>query len=150
MLFRSEILQNGHHIEFRDVNFSYTGHGNNITNLNFTLDHGQTLGILGSTGSGKSTIANLIARFYDVSSGSVRIDGVDVRDMKISSLRNLIGRAVDKEDLPRVNETVTEMLENRDQWHDRILKVREEKVFNIGRSGEEAAKYIISRLTNRS
>ena len=65
------------------------------------------------------------------------------------SLRNLIGRAVNKEDLGSVNEVVTEMLEHRDEWHDRIMKTREENIFNIGHSGAEAAKYVISRLTNR-
>jgi len=65
------------------------------------------------------------------------------------TLRNRIGRAVDKEELGSVNQIVTEMLENRDQWHDRIMKTREENIFNIGHSGTEAAKYIISRLTDR-
>ena len=65
------------------------------------------------------------------------------------SLRNQLGRAVDKEDLGQVNQVATEMLENRDQWYDRIMKVREKNVFNIGHSGAEAAKYIIDRLTNR-
>ena len=65
------------------------------------------------------------------------------------SLRNRIGRSLDKEELDRVNETVTEMLADRDQWHDRIMQIREENIFNIGHCGREAANYIISRLTDR-
>ena len=65
------------------------------------------------------------------------------------SLRRQIGRAMDKEELGSVNAVVTEMLENRDQWHDRIMEVREKNVCHIGHCGEEAAKYIIGRLTDR-
>ena len=79
------------HIEFRDVSFSYTGRGDNISNLSFRLEHGQTLGILGSTGSGKSTILNLLMRLYDVDSGQVRIDGVDIRAMEPETLREKFG-----------------------------------------------------------
>ena len=62
-----------------------------LKDLNFELKKGQTVAVVGETGSGKSTVANLIARFYDVSSGQVRIDGTDVRDIKIDSLRRMIG-----------------------------------------------------------
>ena len=65
-------------------------------------------------------------------------------------LRDQIGRSLNKEDLDRVNETVTDMLANRDQWHDRIMQIREENIYNIGHCGREAANYIISRLTDRS
>ena len=79
------------HIEFRDVSFSYTGHGDNINKLSFRLEHGQTLGILGFTGSGKSTILNLLMRLYDADSGQVCIDGVDVRMMDQKTLREKFG-----------------------------------------------------------
>ena len=68
------------HIAFRDVTFSYTGIGENLSHLSFSLQRGQTLGILGATGSGKSTVVNLLMRVYDAQSGSVRIDGRDVRE----------------------------------------------------------------------
>ena len=67
------------HIAFRDVTFSYTGIGENLSHLSFTLRRGQTLGILGATGSGKSTLVNLLMRVYDVDSGAIEIDGRDVR-----------------------------------------------------------------------
>jgi len=79
------------HIEFRDVSFSYTGRGDNISHLSFRLEHGQTLGILGSTGSGKSTVLNLLMRLYDVDSGEIRIDGTDIRAMDPEMLRKKFG-----------------------------------------------------------
>ena len=78
-------------ITLDNVGFAYAEGQPILSDLSFEIKKGETVAVVGETGSGKSTIANLIARFYDVSSGSVRIDGVDVRDMKISSLRNLIG-----------------------------------------------------------
>ena len=79
------------HIEFRDVSFSYTGVESNLENLSFRLDHGQTLGILGSTGSGKSTILNLLMRLYDVDSGSILLDGQDIKQIPTEELRKKFG-----------------------------------------------------------
>ena len=79
------------HIEFRNVSFSYTGIGKNIDDLSFRLEHGQTLGILGPTGSGKSTILNLLLRMYDPDTGSVLIDGQDIRTIPYDSLRKKFG-----------------------------------------------------------
>ena len=79
------------HIAFENVTFSYTGIGTNIENLSFRLERGQTLGILGPTGSGKSTILNLLLRLYDPDSGTVRIDGQDVRTIPADTLRSKFG-----------------------------------------------------------
>lgn len=79
------------HIEFRDVSFSYTGIGKNIDSLSFRLEHGQTLGILGPTGSGKSTILNLLMRMYDPDTGTIYIDGVDIRSIPHAALRCKFG-----------------------------------------------------------
>ena len=79
------------HIEFRNVSFSYTGIGKNIDGLSFRLEHGQTLGILGPTGSGKSTILNLLLRLYDPDKGTVRINGQDVRTIPYEQLRQKFG-----------------------------------------------------------
>ncbi len=79
------------HIEFRDVTFSYTGRGDNISHLSFRLERGQTLGILGSTGSGKSTILNLLMRFYDVDSGQILINGQDIRSIPPDDLAKMFG-----------------------------------------------------------
>ena len=79
-------------LEFRDVSFSYPdGDENVVTGVNFTVRAGETLGIIGATGSGKSTIAQLIPRLYDVTEGAVALDGIDVRDMPLSELRRRIG-----------------------------------------------------------
>ena len=79
------------HIEFKDVTFSYTGVGTNLENLSFRLEHGQTLGILGGTGSGKTTILNLLLRLYDTDSGTVYIDGQDIRTIPYEALRKKFG-----------------------------------------------------------
>lgn len=79
------------HIEFEDVSFSYTGVGENLSHLSFSLQRGQTLGILGATGSGKSTVINLLTRVYDVDRGAVRIDGRDVRAYERSALMQKFG-----------------------------------------------------------
>jgi len=83
--------ENAPAIEFRDVNFSYTGIGKNIDSLSFRLERGQTLGILGPTGSGKSTIINLLLRLYDPDSGTILISGRDIRTIPGSELRQKFG-----------------------------------------------------------
>jgi ATP-binding cassette subfamily B protein len=77
---------------FEDVSFRYAGSETlSLTDVSFVAEPGQTVAILGRTGSGKSTIINLIPRFYDVTSGSISIDGFDVRDVTLESLRSQIG-----------------------------------------------------------
>ena len=80
-----------YHIEFRDVCFSYNKNENNLANISFALERGQTLGIIGSTGSGKSTIINLLMRFYRADSGKVLIDGKNVNSIPQSSLHERFG-----------------------------------------------------------
>ena len=83
--------ENPPHLEFREVSFSYTGIGKNIDKLSFRLEHGQTLGILGATGSGKTTLINLLLRLYDPDNGTVLIDGMDVRSIPYEDLRRKFG-----------------------------------------------------------
>ena len=79
-------------VSFKDVDFRYAGSDNlTLQHLTFTSRSGQTVAILGKTGSGKSTIINLIPRFYDVTAGSISIDGHDIRDVTLASLRSQIG-----------------------------------------------------------
>ena len=87
----TEQMENAPHIEFKDVSFSYNGVGKNVDSLNFTLNHGQTLGILGGTGSGKSTVLNLLMRLYDVSEGQILLDGRDIKTISESELRAKFG-----------------------------------------------------------
>ena len=79
-------------VEFRHAGICYAGAGaESLTDVSFAVRPGQTVGVIGGTGSGKSTLVNLIPRFYDVSEGAVLIDGQDVRSMELSSLRGRIG-----------------------------------------------------------
>ncbi|MCI6908238.1 MAG: ABC transporter ATP-binding protein/permease [Clostridiales bacterium] len=80
-------------IELRDCSFSYSGQ-KILKHINFTAHAGETIGIMGPTGSGKTTITSLIARFIDPSDGAVFVDGVDVRDYDLHSLRGMIGMAM--------------------------------------------------------
>ena len=79
-------------IEFRDVHFSYgEGHDDTLQGVTFAVGGGQMLAIVGRSGAGKTTLVNLLPRFYDVTTGSILIDGRDVRDVTLASLRSQIG-----------------------------------------------------------
>jgi ATP-binding cassette subfamily B protein len=79
-------------IRFNDVTFRYYSSGEPVLkDVNFDVEPGQTVALLGATGSGKSTIINLLPRFYDPSEGSITIDGYDLRDVKLDSMRSQIG-----------------------------------------------------------
>ena len=79
-------------IEFKDVTFTYPDADLPVlSSVNFTAEPGQTTAFIGSTGSGKSTLINLIPRFYDVSAGQILLDGVDIRNLKLEDLYNQIG-----------------------------------------------------------
>lgn len=79
-------------IEFKDVSFSYSEGGDNaLENITFTVNRGETVGIIGGTGSGKSTLVSLIPRFYDAEKGSVFIEGADVKSYGLKELRQKIG-----------------------------------------------------------
>jgi ATP-binding cassette subfamily B protein len=79
-------------IEFKDVTFTYPEADLPVlTNINFTAEPGQTTAFIGSTGSGKTTLINLIPRFYDVTAGQILLDGVDIRDVKLEDLYRQIG-----------------------------------------------------------
>ncbi len=80
-------------IQFDDVSFSYNGVRDNLSHISFSLEKGQTLGIIGPTGSGKTTLISLLMRQYDVNDGAVRIDGVDVRGMEKKTISKKFGAA---------------------------------------------------------
>lgn len=86
----------GARIAFEDVSFGYAGEGDGdmepvLEHISFTVEPGTTCAIVGSTGSGKSTVVKLIERFYDVTAGAVRIDGIDVREFTQNGLRRAVG-----------------------------------------------------------
>ncbi len=78
-------------ISYENVCFSYDGVNNVLSNVSFVIPKGKTIALVGRSGSGKSTLADLLPRFYDVSSGSIKIDGIDIRTCKLSDLRALMG-----------------------------------------------------------
>jgi subfamily B ATP-binding cassette protein MsbA len=78
-------------IEFRDVHFAYGADRATLAGVTFTIGAGQTLAIVGRSGAGKTTLVNLLPRFYDVTAGAILIDGVDIRDATLASLRAQIG-----------------------------------------------------------
>ena len=79
-------------VEFKNVSFKYPDADENIIeNISFIANKGETVAFIGSTGSGKSTLINLVPRFYDVTEGAILVDGVNVKDYKISALNNKIG-----------------------------------------------------------
>ena len=87
------------HVEFREVTFRYFGGEPVLQGVSFVAKPGQTVALLGATGSGKTSIINLLPRFYDVSAGAVLIDGQDVREVTIDSLRSQIGLVLQETNL---------------------------------------------------
>jgi ATP-binding cassette subfamily B protein len=111
-------LNNEPVLEFRNVSFSYTDAEEPVlTNINFNINKGETIGIVGSTGSGKTTITKLIMRFNDVSSGQIRLNGNDIRyitqnelreDISLVPQKTFLFNGTIKENLKHGNETVSE------------------------------------------
>lgn len=112
-------------IEFDNVSFSYVGGENSLENITFSLGRGETLGIIGGTGSGKSTLVNLLCRFYDCDSGAVKINGADVRDYPTEELRRLVGIVPQKTELLSGTLRDNMILGRTDISDDRIQKALE-------------------------
>ncbi len=90
---RSAVKLNPVHgqVQFKDVTFTYDGVRQILKGINFTVQPGEMIGLVGPSGSGKSTLINLLARFFDVSSGSIRVDGIDLRDLDSGHFRRQLG-----------------------------------------------------------
>ena len=93
--------ENRGRIEFRNVSFSYPGGSGEavLRHINLAIEPGETLALLGATGSGKTSLVNLIPRFYDASEGAVLVDGIDVREYRLPDLRDRIAVALQKSEL---------------------------------------------------
>lgn len=78
-------------IEFKNITFSYDGERKVLKNINLEIPKGKTVALVGQSGSGKSTMVDLLPRYYDVEQGEITIDGINIKDMKIKSLRSLMG-----------------------------------------------------------
>ena len=78
-------------VEFKDISFSYDGKKEVLQHINLTVPKGKTVALVGQSGSGKSTLVDLLPRYHDVQEGTITIDGVNIKDVRISDLRSLIG-----------------------------------------------------------
>ena len=113
--------ENEPYIVFEGVSFSYKGKRNDLENISFSLEKGSSLGIIGSTGSGKSTLISLLLRFYDVDVGSIRIGGRDIRTLDQKELHELFGVALQNDFL--YADTVRENIRfGRDISEDRLKR----------------------------
>nr|WP_255695462.1 ABC transporter ATP-binding protein [Salinicoccus sp. ID82-1] len=144
-----ELKQTDGNIEFQDVGFSYNGEDTDTLNhINFNVKSGETAAFVGMSGGGKSTLVTLIPRFYDVTSGKVKLDGTDIRDYTIESLRNKVGIVMQdnvlfsdsiKENilLAKPDATEEEMLEaaKRANAHDFIMSLPEGYETEVGERG---------------
>lgn len=99
-------VDNGNYIEFNNVSFSYNGKKDDLQNVNFAIKKGESLGIIGATGSGKSTIIKLLQRFYDIDSGAIYIDGKDIRTINRKELYSLFGTVMQNDFI--YNDTIKE------------------------------------------
>ena len=86
-------------LEFKNVNFSYDGKNKILKDISFYADPGEKIAFVGSTGAGKTTITNVITRFYEIDSGSIMIDGIDIRDIKKDALRRAFGMVLQEVNL---------------------------------------------------
>lgn len=120
-------------VEFKNVTFKYPGaHEAVLENITFTAKPGQTTAFIGSTGSGKSTLINLIPRFYEVSEGEIKVDGVDIRDVRGHDLREKIGLVPQKGLL--FSGTIRSNLtygapDATDEWLEEVIKIAQAKEF---------------------
>lgn len=110
-------------VEFRDVSFKYReeNHENILSNISFSVKSGETVGILGATGCGKTSLVQLIPRLYDVMEGEVLVDGVNVKDYSLKNLREGVGMVLQKNVL--FSGTITENL----KWGDELAEPEEIK-----------------------
>jgi len=109
---------------FENVSFSYSSH-TVLRNINLEIKSGETIAIVGPSGAGKTSMVDLLPRFYDPTEGSLKIDGIDFRDMDLSSLRKLIG--IVSQDIMLFNDTIRENIAfgNQEETFDQIKKAAE-------------------------
>ena len=132
------------YMEFRNVSFSYNDNkAMALTDISFSLDKGESIGIIGGTGSGKSTLINLIPRFYEVSSGSILINGRDLRELDRKELRSRIGLVPQKAGLFAMSLKDNLRLGAPDAAEDALLKAMEDaqgsEILTIKKGGLDAA-----------
>ena len=128
---KSERIKDEPFIVFDNVNFSYNKHALNLSGVSFTVDKGETLGIIGVTGSGKSTVINLILRLYDPDSGEIRIGGEDIRSIEKERLHSMFGIAFQNDFLysGTIEQNVTFFRKGEPTELDKALKIAKAEEF---------------------
>ena len=126
------------YIVFDNVTFSYGGRRSDIDSLSLTLNRGETLGIIGGTGSGKSTVIKLLMRLYDVNEGSIRIGGRDLREIPFDELYSMFGVAYQNDFVPRgtVRENIDFFRGRSDSEIERAIDIAQAKDFIYNLEGE--------------
>ena len=126
-------------VEFRNVSFKYPDAEDYLLeNISFTAKRGETVAFIGSTGSGKTTLVNLIPRFYDTSEGEVLVDGINVRDYKQSALRNKIGYVSQKAIM--FNGTITSNVAYGDNGHEKPTEKKIKKAIEVAQGKQFVEK----------
>ncbi|KAL8699993.1 MAG: hypothetical protein Q9201_005688 [Fulgogasparrea decipioides] len=154
------LLIKGGTIQFKDVKFSYDASKQIIKGVNFTAQPGQKIALVGETGGGKSTLLKLLFRFYDVTEGSVLVDGQDVRDVTLESLRACIGvvpqdssmfntTVMDNVRYSRLDATDEEVMEacKAAAVHDKVLSFTDGYASKVGEKGVKLSGGELQRLT---
>lgn len=139
------------HIEFKHVNFSYNKKENNLDSVSFTLKKGESLGIIGATGSGKSTIIQLLMRFYDVTSGEVMINGYNVKNYSATDLKKMFGVVLQNDNIfsNTIRENITFGREYKEEDLQKALKVSQALTF-INENEEGLDYWLAPKGTNIS
>ena len=148
---QGEAEENGNHIEFENVTFSYNKRKPTLENISFKLKRGESLGVIGATGSGKSTIINLLMRFYDTDEGAIRIGGRDVRDIPSEELHTMFGVAFQNDVI--FSDTVRENIDmGRGLTDEEIAKATEnaQAANFIGELPEKFMEHLNAKGTNLS
>lgn len=117
--------ENAPAVEFDNVDFSYSSGENSLEHISFALNKGETLGIIGGTGSGKTTLINLLCRFYDTTGGNIKLFGADVRDYPTAELRKMISVVPQKAELLSGSLRENMTMGRKDISDDRIYKALE-------------------------
>ena len=146
-----EVKEDGNHIEFENVTVSYNKRKPTLENISFRLKRGESLGVIGATGSGKSTIVNLLMRFYDTDEGAIRIGGRDVRDIPSAELHTMFGVAFQNDVI--FSDTVRENIDmGRGLTDEEITKATEnaQAAHFIGELPEKFMEHLNAKGTNLS
>ena len=116
-------LKNVNSMQFENISFSYNGKNNILDDISFNVDKNQTVALIGRTGSGKTSLVNLICRFYDLTEGTIKINGRDYKEYSIKSLREKIGYIMQK--VVIFNGTILENINyaNKDISKDEIIEI---------------------------